>query len=110
MGILKTLQSLSSAEEFFQALDVPYEQSVLHVCRLHILRRMGEYMRNEKFTSDAPDAAIHEQCRTFLARAYQDFVTSTPLEQRVFKVLKDAVRPKPKDFVPLTNLAGIKAG
>lgn len=109
MSILKTLKTLSSAEDFFAALDVPYDQNVLHVCRLHILRRMGEYMRNERFEPDAPDAEVRAQCRAFLERAYRDFVESTPLEQRVFKVLKDAVKPKPSAFVSLASLMPVKA-
>jgi nitrogenase-stabilizing/protective protein len=40
-----------------------------------------------------------------LTQAYADFVASSPLDQRVFKVLKDAVAPPPsKTFVPLTTL------
>ena len=34
-----------------------------------------------------------------------DFLKSSPLDERVFKVLKDAVAPpKPKTFVSLTTL------
>ena len=41
--------------------------------------------------------------------AYNDFVASSPIEQRVFKVLKDAVKPKEqpkKPFVSLNALVG----
>mgnify|MGYP000954939863 CR=1 FL=1 len=38
---------------------------------------------------DIPDRVIAARCRTFLERAYEDFVTSNPLKERVFKVLKD---------------------
>jgi nitrogenase-stabilizing/protective protein len=109
MGILKTFQGLSSAEDFFKALDVAYDPKVLQVCRLHILRRMGEYMRNETFTADAPEAEIRAQCSAFLTRAYADFIRSTPLEERVFKVLKDAVKPKRQAFVSLGSLTSVKA-
>jgi nitrogenase-stabilizing/protective protein len=50
------------------------------------------------------ESTIREFCRNTLAQAYSDFVVSSPLEQRVFKVLKDAVKPKQRAFVPLTAL------
>ena len=50
------------------------------------------------------DDAAREACKATLARAYEDFVHSSPLEQRVFKVLRDAVSPKQVAFVPLSAL------
>lgn len=104
MNTLDKLKTLSSAEEFFQVLDVPYRPEVLRVARLHILRRMGEYLSVERFEPDVEESTIREFCRNTLAQAYSDFVVSSPLEQRVFKVLKDAVKPKQRAFVPLTAL------
>jgi nitrogenase-stabilizing/protective protein len=49
---------------------------------------MGQYLATEDF-EDIPDRVIAARCRTFLERAYEDFVTSNPLKERVFKVLKD---------------------
>jgi nitrogenase-stabilizing/protective protein len=104
MTILDQLGKLSAAEEIFAFLEVPYEPAVLRVARLHILRRMGDYLRTAK-TAELDEAALRESCRTFLHTAYADFVKSSPLEERVFKVLKDAVKPKKKTaFVPLGAL------
>jgi nitrogenase-stabilizing/protective protein len=105
-GILERLNRTSAAEEFFQALGVAYDPAVLNVARLHILRRMGQYLVSEDF-GGASDEEVTVRCRGFLEQAYQDFVASSPLDQRVFKVLKDAVAPKqpaPKPFVSLTSL------
>ncbi|MDD3446129.1 MAG: nitrogenase stabilizing/protective protein NifW [Zavarzinia sp.] len=103
MTMLDTLKGLSAAEDFFSVLGVPYDPAVLRVARLHILRRMGEYLSREDLT-DLTDAAVTERARADLERAYGDFVASSPLEQRVFKVLKDAVRPSRRAFVPLSDL------
>ena len=106
MSLLDELMSLSSAEEFFERLDVPYEQSVVHVARLHILRRMGQYLKAEDF-SGMDDEAIRQSCKSCLETAYQDFVVSSPIEQRVFKVHQEAIQPKAepkKAFVPLSDL------
>jgi nitrogenase-stabilizing/protective protein len=102
--ILGQLNRASSAEDFFTLLGVEYDVKVLNVARLHILRRMGQYLVSEDFSGLA-DVAVAERCKAVLEQAYADFVTSSPLDQRVFKVLKDAVAPpKPRNFVPLTTL------
>jgi nitrogenase-stabilizing/protective protein len=103
MSVLVRMRTLGSAEEFFRLLDVPFDPARVDVCRLHILRRMGEYLRRQDFTGD-DETVIAAKCRAVLATAYQDFIASSPLEQRVFKVLKDAVRPRGETFVPLSLL------
>ncbi len=100
MTVLEQLSKLSAAEEFFQFLEVPYDPEVLNTARLHILRRMGEYLRNSPAEPD--EAVALAYFRTHLERAYQDFVRSSPLNERVFKVLKDAVRPKTKPLISFT--------
>jgi nitrogenase-stabilizing/protective protein len=43
--------------------------------------------------------------KDFLERAYQDFLTSTPIDERLFKVHKDAVKPAaPPSLVQLNVL------
>ncbi|MCB2059803.1 MAG: nitrogenase stabilizing/protective protein NifW [Novosphingobium sp.] len=112
MSMLDELQGLSSAEEFFGFLGVPYEPSVVHVARLHIMRRMGQYLRGsevEGALENADDAVLFELCREHLKQAYEDFVASSPIEERVFKVHKDAIAPKPepnRPFVPLSAITG----
>ncbi len=86
--ILPRLKQCSSAEDFFAELKVKYDPKVLGPARLHILKRMGQHLATEDF-DDIPDRVIAARCRTFLERAYEDFVTSSPLKERVFKVLKD---------------------
>ncbi|XUM22314.1 nitrogenase stabilizing/protective protein NifW [Bradyrhizobium oligotrophicum S58] len=105
-NILDELKKTSAAEEFFNLLGVDYDPKVLNVCRLHILRRMGQYLVSEDF-SEVSNEDVAARCKSFLEQAYQDFLVSTPLDQRVFKVLKEAVappKPAPKPFVSLTTL------
>jgi nitrogenase-stabilizing/protective protein len=91
-GILDQLNAASSAEEFFALLGVEYDEKHVAVVRLHILRRMGQYLRSEDF-SGLSDDDVTGRCKAVLERAYADFIASSPLEERVFKVLKDAVKP-----------------
>jgi len=106
-GILAQLNGASSAEEFFALLGVDYDAKVVNVARLHILRRMGQYLAGEDFTGAADDV-VAERCRAVLERAYADFVASTPIDQRVFKVLKDAVAPQAKPTPTLVQLGTLK--
>lgn len=105
MSVLDDLRRLSSAEDFFRYLDVAYDPCVVDVARLHILRRMGEYLAKEPL-SERGDDEVRASCRAHLTTAHADFVAHKPLEARVFKVLKEAVEPKRGAFVPLADLVG----
>ncbi len=94
--ILNRLKGLSSAEEFFTTLNVDYDPKILHVCRLHILKRMGQYLADEDFDA-LPDRVVAARAKATLERAYGDFVSTSPLSQRVFKVLKDHDPDKPAE-------------
>ena len=106
-GILAQLNKASSAEEFFALLSVEYDPKLVNVARLHILRRMGQYLAGEDFAG-ATDDVVAERCRTVLERAYADFVASSPIDERVFKVLKDAVAPQPKKAPTFVQLGTLK--
>ncbi len=109
MSVLEELGRLSAAEEFFVALDVPYEPAVVNVARLHILRRMGQYLRDDALAALHDEDAVRAACRAHLERAYADFVRSSPIAERVFKVHQDALKPAEppaRPFVPLTALTG----
>lgn len=108
-GILDKLSKASSAEDFFALLGVDYDPKLVNVARLHILRRMGQYLAAEDFAG-ATEASVAERCKAVLEQAYADFVKSSPIDQRVFKVLKDAVAPstKPAPKVQLVQLSSLK--
>jgi nitrogenase-stabilizing/protective protein len=114
MSVLSDLERLSAAEDFFSYLKVDYDPDVLRVSRLHILKRMGKYLDGQDF-SGASEDGIFAQTRQTLVQAYQDFVASRPIDERVFKVLedRDPSKPKaeasaPKAFVPLDSLTIIR--
>ncbi len=104
--IVEKLKGLSSAEEFFATLEVDYDPKVVAVSRLHILKRMGQLLDSIDETGD--DAAIVESCRAALRTAYAEFETRSPIETRLFKVLKDrdpnAAKKSARAFVPLSDL------
>jgi nitrogenase-stabilizing/protective protein len=110
VNIMNELGGLSSAEDFFVTLDLSYDPAILNVARLHIMRRMGQYLRSTELTDLNNDDEVRRACRSHLETAYQDFVRSSPIAERVFKVHQDAIKPAEppkKPFVPLTALTGV---
>lgn len=89
-ALIERLSKLSSAEEFLDFFAVPYEEAVVHVNRLHILKRFYQYLRKENGLDALDEAAMYQRYRSLLAQAYEDFVHSTAAKEKVFKVFQDA--------------------
>jgi nitrogenase-stabilizing/protective protein len=101
--VLDHIAGLSSAEEIFTYLLLPFDQSVVNVSRLHIMKRFGAYLREADF--DGRDQQqIFLACREILKRAHGDFVASTPLKEKVFKVFRDEDAKRKARFVGLDQL------
>jgi nitrogenase-stabilizing/protective protein len=93
------LQELASAEDFLDYFNVPYEAPVVHVNRLHILQRFHDYLAQDALPeSEAPRREVY---RRLLSRAYQDFVDSDALTEKVFKVFHEA---NSGSFIPVEEL------
>jgi nitrogenase-stabilizing/protective protein len=101
--LIDQLRSLSAAEEFFDLLKVPYDKKVLNVCRLHIMKRMGQYLGREDI-AELGDEKVFAVCQETLAKAYADFTSSTPVQEKVFKVFHDQEEAQRGKFVPLDTL------
>lgn len=92
------LEELSSAEDFLEYFAIDYDPKVVQVNRLHILQRFHDYLAQAGMPADAETrrSVYHEQ----LQRAYQDFVTSDALTEKVFKVFH-MFGPQPEVTVPV---------
>ncbi len=88
MSFEEELEELESAEDFLQYFELDYDQSVVHVNRLHILQRFHDYLSK---AADIPEDAEQKKAlyNQFLQQAYQDFVDSDAQTEKVFKVFKD---------------------
>lgn len=87
--LTQRLKALSSAEDFMVFFGIPYEEPVMHVNRLHILKRFFQYLRARSVPQAESEVDMFRGYRELLARAYQDFVHSTPAQEKVFKVFQD---------------------
>jgi nitrogenase-stabilizing/protective protein len=88
-ALLQKMASFSAAEEFLDFFQIDYEQPVVNVNRLHILKRFNQYLRATPGTAEMDDNTLHGVCKELLAKAYGDFVKSTPAQEKVFKVFQD---------------------
>ncbi len=81
------LDELSSAEDFLNYFEIEYDQSIVHVNRLHILQRFHDYL-GKVIDMPAEDEARRNIYAEMLSNAYSDFVGSDAQTEKVFKVFR----------------------
>lgn len=82
------IKELHDAEDFFYFYEIPFDHKVVRVTRLHILKRFRQYLDKEQLTEivSERDGETWSKQRELLQKAYEDFVTSSPLVEKVFPV------------------------
>ncbi len=88
MSFQEEIEELESAEDFLQYFELPYDASIVHVNRLHILQRFHDYLDKGSAHMPGNEDAQRVIYKQLLARAYQDFVDSDAQTEKVFKVFK----------------------
>lgn len=88
MSFTDDIEELESAEDFLQYFCLPYDQSTVHVNRLHILQRFHDYLNKAADQLPEDQDSLFQVYKQLLARAYQDFVVSDAQTEKVFKVFK----------------------
>lgn len=95
------MDELEGAEDFLEYFGIDYDQKVVHVNRLHILQRFHDYISQVEAMPEDEDAQ-RSLYRDLLQGAYDDFVRSDALTEKVFKVFH--MHEPQQTFVPLGNL------
>ena len=95
------MDELQSAEDFLEYFSIDYDQKVVHVNRLHILQRFHDYIAQ---AGELPEneGKLRALYKDLLQGAYEDFVKSDALTEKVFKVFH--MHEPQQTFVPLGNL------
>lgn len=101
------LDELSSAEDFLDYFSIPYDASVVHVNRLHILQRFHDYLAQAGDAVPADEQARYEVYTRLLQQAYEDFVNSDAVTEKVFKVFR--MHEPQEAFVSLDDIGGLRA-
>jgi nitrogenase-stabilizing/protective protein len=96
----KDYDELSSAEDFLTFFGIAFDPKVVYVNRLHIMQRFHDYLAQ---AGELPEAigARREIEKRLLERAYQDFVVSNALTEKVFAVFHEV---HSGNFVPLEEV------
>jgi nitrogenase-stabilizing/protective protein len=97
----EALEELESAEDFLNYFGIAFDPAVVHVNRLHILQRYHNYLAQAGALPEA-EAARRAVYSALLTRAYQDFVESDALTEKVFKVFR--MHEPQTAFVPLASI------
>lgn len=100
MSFEDDLETLESAEDFLNFFGLEYDPAIVQVNRLHILQRFHNYLAEAALPEE--EAAKREVYRHKLERAYQDFVESDALTEKVFKVFH--MHEPQTTFVPVDDL------
>jgi nitrogenase-stabilizing/protective protein len=102
----EALEELSAAEEFLEYFGIEYDARTVQVNRLHILQRFHNYIgqAGELPADEAPRRAVYAR---LLQQAYEDFVKSDALTEKVFKVFH--MHEPQTTFVPLAEITLNKA-
>ncbi|MCG8364504.1 MAG: nitrogenase-stabilizing/protective protein NifW [Pseudanabaenales cyanobacterium] len=98
---LADFNRLVDAEEYFEFFDLPYDPQIVSVNRLHILQKFSQLIQApEGEATELSEEEKLNQYRIALQNAYNLFLTSTPIEQKLFKVFKQ----KPKNVVLISEI------
>lgn len=98
---LAQFNQLVNAEEYFEFFGMPYDQTFVNVNRLHILQKFSSFVKAiDAESPDLTEAEKLEQYQTALQQAYDTFLTSSPLNEKLFKVFNR----KPQNVVMLSEI------
>ena len=100
-GTLAEFNRLVNAEEYFEFFGLSYDSQFVNVNRLHILQKFSSFIKT--IDSESPDLTESEKLeryQTALQQAYNTFITSSPLDEKLFKVFND----KPQNVVLLSEI------
>jgi nitrogenase-stabilizing/protective protein len=98
---LTAFRNLTNAEDYLQFFDIEYDREFVNINRLHILKKFSDLIKEvDAAFPDVDEAEKLEKYGMALEEAYQVYLTSSPLETKLFKVFQK----KPKNFVSLDEL------
>ena len=98
---LAEFNQLVNAEEYLDFFGLPYDPQFVNINRLHILQKFSSFIKS--IDSESPDLNESEKLERYqvaLQKAYDTFTTSSPLDEKLFKVFND----KPQNLVLLSEI------
>jgi nitrogenase-stabilizing/protective protein len=108
--LLSALKRLGSAEEFLSFFRIAFDQRVVDVYRLRILKQANAFLRQQD-VSEARDDELYEDFRRFLNGVYQDFAAfngAGPVRSEDESRAAHALQRPTSAFVPLEDVLRLK--
>lgn len=104
LSLVEEMEELSSAEDFLDFFDIDYDQKVVFVNRLHIMQRFHDYIAQSGIAliPVEDEKSLKDTYAQLLEKAYQDFVNSDAVTEKVFKVFH--MHEPQTTFVPLDQI------
>jgi len=100
-GTLAEFNQLTDAEQYLEFFELPYDAAVVNINRLHILKKFSNSIK--EIDANSPDLSeedrLDQYCQA-LIDAYNLFLSSSGVEQKLFKVFNQ----KPKNVVMLGDI------
>ena len=91
-GTLAEFKQLVDAEQYFEFFQLPYDAHFVNVNRLHILRKFSGFMAAiDETAPDLSDVERLDRYKQALQEAYDTFMSSSPGQEKLFKVFNDPV-------------------
>lgn len=97
---LAEFNQITDAEAYFEFFDLAYDPKILNVNRLHILRKFSQLIQTIDADENLSEFDKLTAYRQALLTAYGVFLTSSGVEQKLFKVFQN----KPKNVVMLSDI------
>lgn len=98
---LAKFKTLTNAEDYLEFFDFAYDPQFVNVNRLHILQKFASLLKAiEADSSDLSESERLDKYQAALQEAYNTFTTSSPLTEKLFKVLQT----KPQNVVLLSDV------
>ncbi|GBC87969.1 Nitrogenase-stabilizing/protective protein NifW 2 [bacterium HR13] len=92
MGILEELQRLKDAEDFFEYFGIEYDEGIVKPYRLHILKKFNLYLKEVLENQvELDDENLYVILKEGFMMAYEIFLNSSPIKERLFKVHRDVI-------------------
>jgi nitrogenase-stabilizing/protective protein len=104
LTLAEAMEEISSAEDFLIYFGIPFDATVVHVNRLHIMQRFHDYLEKGYPTLPEDEEPLRQIYRSLLERSYLDFVNSDSLTEKVFKVFH--MHEPSSGFVSVEQLLG----
>lgn len=100
-GTLAEFNQITDAEQYFEFFGLDYDPVTVNVNRLHILKKFSNDIRQINAIDGLDETGRLQKYCEALVNAYNLFLSSTGVEQKLFKVFHD----KPKNVVMLSEIS-----